>query len=89
MPDKPTTIRDAFAQAVDNLRLGYPLRHEWYLSKLQPVSYSGGVLIVAAPDERVRQICELRLNRLLAGELRYTAGRPIALHYVLQDGAPC
>lgn len=89
MPDKPPTIRAAFAQAVENLRLGYPERHELYLSKLQPVAYTAGVLTVAAPDDTTRQVCALRLNRLLAAELRYTAGRPIVLHYVLQDGSSC
>lgn len=91
MPDtRPPTMRAAFAQAVENLRLGYPLRHELYLSRLTPVSYAAGVLTVAAPDPRVRDLCALRLNRLLTNELAYTAGRPVAINYVLQqDGASC
>lgn len=90
MPDKPPTIRAAFAQAVENLRLGYPLRHELYLSRLEPVAWANGMLTLQAPDQRVRDICAMRLNRLLTNELRYVAGREdIALRYTIKDGTSC
>lgn len=88
--NKPATVRAAWAAALENLRRDCPAGHDLYLSKLSPVSYAGGVLTVAAGDERTRYICERRLHRMLASELAYTAGRPITLYYVLQDGgAPC
>ena len=89
---RPATMREAWAQAVENLRLGYPLRHELYLSKLEPVSYTAGVLTVAAPDARVRDLCALRLARLVRQELAYTAGRDVDVRYVLATetgGATC
>jgi hypothetical protein len=92
MPDqKPPNMRAAFAQAIANLSLGHPMRHELYLSKLQPIAWANGTLSLQAPDQRVRDICALRLNRLLTAELRYVAGRDdIHLHYtVAQDGASC
>lgn len=90
MPDKPPTIRAAFARAVENLRIGYPLRHELYLSRLEPVAWSNGILTLRAPDQRVHDICALRLNRLLTNELRYVAGREdITLRYKIEDGTSC
>ena len=89
MSDKPTSMRSAFAQAVENLRLGYPMRHELYLSRLDPVAYSSGTLTLRTPDQRVRDMCALRLNRLLTNEVRYVTGRDdIALVYIV-EGAPC
>ena len=89
MPDKPPTIRAAFAQAVENLRLGYPVGHDLYLSRLQPAAWTNGVLTLQAPNQAVHDICALRLNRLLTEEMRLVTGRDIALRYTIADGAPC
>lgn len=93
MPDtnKPATMREAFALAVDNLKPGYPAAWDLYLRRLTPVQYRDGTLTVAAPDERTRDMCALRLRRLIAAEMHLVTGRPVAVEYVLAEtgGAPC
>lgn len=83
---KPATMREAWTKAMEGLRLGYPAAYADYLSRLQPVSYNAGVLTVAAPDELTRDMCALRLQRLIRNELLYTARREVTVEYVLQDG---
>jgi hypothetical protein len=90
MNDKqPATMREAFGQAVENLRPGYPAAWDLYLRRLTPVAYQSGTLTVAAPDERTRDICALRLQRLIRDELLYVTSRTVDVEYVLQGCAPC
>jgi len=90
---KPATMREAWAKAMEGLRPGYPAAYADYLSRLQPVSYQAGVLTVAAPNEHVRDMCALRLARLVRQEMAYTAGREVDVRYVLATettgGASC
>ena len=71
---------------MENLRPGYPAAWLMYLSQLQPVQYEAGTLVVAAPDERCRFVCERRLQRLIDQEMTLTTGRAVKTSYVLQDG---
>lgn len=86
---RPATMREAFATAVDNLRLSYPAAWMLYLRRLQPVEYAAGTLVIGTPDERCQFVCERRLRRLVDQEMEIVTGRPVATRYVVEEGAPC
>lgn len=87
---KPATMREVFAQVQADMKLMLdPYCWELRIAGLQPQSYADGVLVVAAPNEHARQWCEIRLDRIISRELRARTQRPIAVRYVLRDGAPC
>ena len=88
---KPATMREAFARAVDNLKPGYPTAWDFYLRRLTPVQYRDGTLTVAAPDELTRDMCAMRLRRLIAAEMHLVTGRPVTVEYVLAEtgGVTC
>lgn len=89
---RPATMRDAYKQAVTNLSSAYPDMCDWYLSRLTPVSYKAGTLLLAASDQVTYDMCVLRLHRLVRNELWLVLGKEIAVEYVLQlqeGGASC
>lgn len=86
MMSRPATVRDAFKQAVTNLYHAYPDMCDWYLSRLTPVSYEAGTLVLAAPDQVTYDMCVLRLRRLVRNELWIVLGKKITVEYVLQEG---
>lgn len=59
--------------------------YDIYLKPLRPVSWENGVLTLAAPTEREREWCEVRMNRMIERELRLEAGRPVRVVYVLAE----
>lgn len=56
-----------------------------YIRPLQAVSWSNGVLTLAAPTERAREWCEVRLNRMIQRELSLEADRSVKVNYVLEE----
>lgn len=58
--------------------------YDIYLKPLRPVSWENGVLTLAAPSERVREWCAVRMNRMIEREISLEAGRSIKVNYVLE-----
>lgn len=87
---QPATMREIFGQVQADMRLMIePSAWEMWIGSLEPQSYSGGVLTVAAPNECAQRWCERRLDRIIRRELRARTQREIAVRYVLSDGVPC
>lgn len=81
------TMREIWEAARDYLRLAMVVDvYEIYVRPLQPVSWADGVLTLAAPSERVRAWCEVRLNRVIEREISLEAGRSVKVNYVLEWG---
>lgn len=55
------------------------------IATLVPVSWQHGVLTLAAPDQCVRDVCAIRLNRLIQREVSLEAGRPVTVHYIVTE----
>jgi hypothetical protein len=86
---KPATMREHWQTALAVMQRSYPAATALYLQRLQPVAYQAGTLTVAAPDELTRDM-GLRLRRVIGQHLTATAGRDVAIEYVIQDGGvPC
>lgn len=62
---------------------------EIYLRPLQPLSWADGTLTMAAPSERVRAWCDVRLNRMIEREISLEAGRSVKVNYVLEGETSC
>jgi len=86
----PATMREIFEQVRGDLRMMLD-GQAWtlWISGLQPVSYTHGVLVVAAPSESARSWCETRGDRLIRRELRRATERDVQVQYVVQAGVPC
>ena len=87
MSARPTSMRAAFEEARANLAPAYPGRTATCWALLRPLAWdpSTSLLVLGAPDAWVRDIAALRLDRLLAAELRRVVGRPVVLEYVIAE----
>ena len=83
---RPATMREAFEETIAYLRLSYGGLYEHYWMYLCPVSYANGVLVVSAPDERRREVCEVRHAKLLSRTLLLMTGREVQIKFVLAEG---
>jgi len=84
----PATMRDHWQNALAAMQRSYPAASALYLQRLTPVAYQAGTLTVAAPDELTMDM-GLRLRRVIHQHLLATAGRDVAVEYVVDGGAPC
>ncbi|MDV7389745.1 hypothetical protein RZS08_00265, partial [Arthrospira platensis SPKY1] len=75
-------MREAFDQTIAYLRPAYPYLYEMFWSGLQPISYASGVLVIAAPDERRREMCAVRHAGLIGRTLRLVTGRNVQVQFV-------
>lgn len=62
---------------------------EIYVRPLQPIGWADGVLTMAAPTERARAWCEVRLNRVIEREISLEAGRSVKVIYVTEGEVSC
>lgn len=87
----PATMREHWKEVQGYLQvMTTPAAYECWLAPLTPQSYANGVLTLAAPDARVRDLAALRLDRVIRNALYFQLGRHITVEYVIQDGgAPC
>lgn len=63
--------------------------YDIYLKPLKPVSWENGVLTMAAPSERVREWCAVRMNRMIEREISLEAGRSVKVIYVTEGEVSC
>lgn len=84
------TMRDNWETVRNYLQLAMTTDvFEIYVRPLQPVSWVDGTLTMAAPTERVRAWCEVRLNRVIEREISLEAGRSVKVNYVLEGDKSC
>lgn len=91
---RPATMREAFRETLQYLRPSYGHLYEMYWMYLTPVAYRDKILVVSAPDDRRREVCQLRHAALLSRSLRLVTGLDVQIEFVVatdqtEGGAPC
>lgn len=79
------TVSDVWKAAIEALKMRNFATYMSWLSRLTPVSYADGVIVVEATNENVSRHCAEKLHPLITGELEQVAGTPIHVTYVTES----
>lgn len=93
LKQKPT-MRQIWQTSQGHLKLMFydPCIWQENIAPLVPASWQNGILTLAAPSHGVRDLCAIRLNRLIQREVSLEAGRPVTINYIVQpphEETPC